>query len=428
MAAAVGGWSTALAVAPIPPDWPHFLGPNHNGISAETHFLHDWGQTGPKVLWEVDKGLGHGSPVSAAGWVIFLDRWQGKERVACINAADGRRLWNHSYEAPYRDRYGSGDGPRTSPTIAGNRVYTFGVTGQLHCLDGASGQVLWQHDCEKEFGLQQNFFGHGGSPLVQGEQVIVPIGGEGDVCAAAFDARTGEVRWKAKHEWGASYASPVPATFHGRECVLVFAGGESRPPTGGLLCLEAKTGQVLNATAHRARIAESVNASSPAVAGNRVFVTESYGAGGKMIEIGPDFSARVAWEAPHFGAYFMTPVVLDGCIIGCDGQSARVAELVAYDVGTGKELWRNDLGGKFGKTSLLAADGGVFCLGEFGDLAWLKVSREGVQVVQKAKLFHAPETWSMPVLAGGLLLVNQNERSQDGKPARVICYDLREAK
>lgn len=406
-------------------EWPHFLGPHYNATSAETGLLHEWGEAGPKVLWQVEKGIGHGSPVSDQGRVIFLDRWQGKERVACVQAADGKPLWNFAYDAPYRDRYGSGDGPRTSPTIAGERVFTFGVTGKLHCLEAGTGKVLWQHDCGKEFGLQPNFFGHGGTPLVLGDSVIVQLGGEGDVCAAAFDVRTGDLRWKAKHEWGASYASPVPASFHGRDCVLIFAGGESRPPTGGLLTIDAKTGEVLNATPHRASIAESVNASSPAVAGNRVFVTESYGAGGKMIEIAPDFSAKVAWEAPHFGAYFMTPVVLDGCIVGCDGQSARVAELVTYDIATGKELWRNDLGGKFGKSNLLVADGGVLCLGEFGDLAWLRVSRGGVEVQRKAKLFHAPETWSMPVLAGGLLLVNQNERSQDGKPARVICYDLR---
>jgi outer membrane protein assembly factor BamB len=255
--------------------------------------------------------------------------------------------------------------------------------------------------------------------------VIVQLGGKDDVCAAAFDSATGKVLWQAKHEWGASYASAIPATLHGKECVLIFAGGESRPPTGGLLCLDAATGAVLNATPHRASIAESVNASSPVVVGNRIFVTESYGSGGTMVEIAPDFSAKTAWHAAKFGAWFMTPIVKDGCLVGCDGQSARLAELVAYDVATGKEQWRDDLGGKFGKMSVLAADGAVLVLGEFGDLAWVEVSRAGVKVQQRAKLFHAPETWALPPLSKGLLYVCQNEKSQDGKPARVICYDLR---
>ena len=104
--------------------------------------------------------------------------------------------------------------------------------------------------------------------------------------------------------------------------------------------------------------------------------------------------------------------------IGCDGQSPRLAELVAYDIATGRELWRDDLGGKFGRSSLLAADGGALCLGEFGDLAWLKLSRTGVKVRQQAKLFNAPDTWTLPALSHGLLYIWQNGRSADGHAAR----------
>src|SRR5690606_27969002 len=132
-----------------------------------------------------------------------------------------------------------------------------------------------------------------------------------------------------------SYASPVPAKIHGRDCILIFAGGESRPPTGGLLCIDEATGKVLTATPHRARIAESVSASSPVVIGNRVFITESYGSGGILVEIQPDWTAKVLWKAEKFGAYFMTPIVRDGCIFGFDGQQPRLAELVCYDVETG---------------------------------------------------------------------------------------------
>lgn len=403
--------------------WPHFLGPEYNCTSKETGLPREWGG-GPKLVWEVEKGIGHGTAVSDGRRVVFLHRWEGKERVDCVARESGKALWSYSYDAPYQDRYGSGDGPRTSPTISGGRVFTFGISGHLHCLDLATGEVIWKHDCEKEFALAQNFFGHGGTPLVLADLVVVPLGGKDDVAAGAFDVRTGALRWTAKHEWGASYASPVPAKLHGRDCVLIFAGGETRPPTGGLLCVDARTGEVLNATPHRARLAESVNASSPVVAGNRVFVTEGYGAGGKMIEIASDFSAKVAWEAPRLGAYFMTPVVLDGCIIGCDGVSSRLAELVAHDVATGKELWRDDLGGKLGKTNLLVVGDSVLCLGEFGDVAWLKVSRAGVKLAGQAKLFHAPETWAIPALCGSLLLVSQNARSQDGKPPRVLCCDL----
>ena len=242
--------------------------------------------------------------------------------------------------------------------------------------------------------------------------------------AAAFDTVTGKLVWKAVHEWGSSYASPMPATIQGRECVL-FAGGESRPPTGGLVCVDAADGKVLCSAPHRAEIAESVNASSPMAIGNRVFVSESYGSGGELFEIGPDFSIHRKWTAPHLGIYFMTPVVTDGCLLGCDGQSPRLAELVAQDVESGRELWRDDLGGRFGRSSLLLVDGGALCLGEFGDLAWLAVTRSGVKVIAQIKLFNAPDTWALPALSGGLLYISQNQRSAAGQAPRVVCYDLR---
>jgi outer membrane protein assembly factor BamB len=213
--------------------------------------------------------------------------------------------------------------------------------------------------------------------------------------------------------------------------VLVFAGGESRPPTGGLLVIDAASGAVLGAAAHRADIAESVSASTPVIASAdpgrpaRVFVSESYSAGGAVFDIAPDFSIKPAWKAENFGIYWMTPLVKDGCLFGFAGQSERLSELVCQDIATGKELWRSDLGGGYGRASLLAVDGGVLCLGEFGDLAWLELSRTGASVKSHAKLFDAPETWTPPAISRGLLYVSQNEAGAHGTKPRIVCYDLR---
>src|SRR5205823_917001 len=148
------------------------------------------------------------------------------------------------------------------------RVFTFGISGQLHCLDLATGKLVWRHDCGREYSMAPAFFGFGSTPLVIGKRLVVQLGGEIDgkpVNTVAFDVATGKLLWTAIHEWGASYASAVPATLHGRECILVFAGGKSRP-TGGLLVIDAADGRVLCAEPHRAEILASVNASSPVVA------------------------------------------------------------------------------------------------------------------------------------------------------------------
>ena len=428
--------ATVLAAELRPPvkgatiaDWPRLLGPNDNATSPETHLLREFPKTGPRLVWEAEKGNGFGGPAIVGERLVIFHRIDDREVVECLHAGTGRRMWKFDYAAPYNPRYGGSTGPRTSPVIAGDYVVTFGIAGQLHCLDLASGAVRWEHDLAREFEMGPAFFGYGSTPLVLGSRLIVQLGGRHGgkaVNTAAFDTATGKLLWTAAHEWGASFASPVPAKLHGRECVLVFAGGESRPPTGGLLVIDATTGAVLAAAEHRADIAESVSASSPVVVGHgRVFVSEAYSAGGACFEIAPDFSIKPAWKAEKFGLYWMTPLVRDGCIFGCAGMSERLAEFAAHDIATGRELWRSDLGGGFGRASLLAADGGVLCLGEFGDLAWLELTPRGVTVKSRAKLFNAPETWTLPALSRGLLYVSQNERGAAGTKTRIVCYDLR---
>ena len=417
-----------FATSALAAEWPRLLGPAHDATSPETHLLHDLPKTGPRILWEAAKGGGFGGPAISGEKLVIFHRIDEREVVECLHAETGQRLWKSDYAAPYRPRYGGSTGPRTSPVIDGGRVFTFGIAGQLHALDLADGKVIWQHDGAREFAMGPAFFGYGSTPLVLGSRLIVQLGGEiagKKVNTAAFDTATGKLLWTAAHDWGASYASPIPATLHGRECVLVFAGGESRPPSGGLLIIDAANGIVLGSAPHRAEIAESVSASSPVVIGSRIFVSEAYTAGGACFEVAPDFSVKPAWTAQKFGLYWMTPLVREGCLFGFDGMSERLAELVCHDLASGRELWRSDLGGGFGRASLLAVDGGVLCLGEFGDLAWLDLSPKGASIKSRAKLFNAPETWTLHAISNGRLYVSQNEPGAGGTKPRLICYDFR---
>src|ERR1700743_2301394 len=146
------------------------------------------------------------------------------------------------------------------------------------------------------------------------------------------------------------------------------------PPTGGLLVIDAANGAVLSATPHRARMFASVSISAPVVSGNHVFVAEAYTEGGACVEIAPDFTAKIAWKAPKFDTFLLSAVAHDGCYFGFAGQHQQNAELACYEVATGRELWRDDLGGRFQRGSLLKVDGAFLCLGENGDLAWLDLN------------------------------------------------------
>jgi len=415
-------------------DWPRLLGPADNCTTPESGLLRKFPAEGLTKLWETPLGSGYGGPAIFGRRLVLFHRVGEKEVVECRDATSGAPQWRHDYAAPYEPRYGGSRGPRTSPVIAEGRVFTFGISGMMHGLDLASGNVIWQRDCARDFAMRPAFFGYGSTPLVLGNRVIVQLGGVIDgkpVNTAALDAATGKLLWTAAHEWGASYASPIPAQIHGRECVLVFAGGKSRPATGGLLVIDAVKGDVLAAVSHRAEIAESVNASSPVVASEgvgkaaRIFVSETYSAGGLCVEVEKDFSARAAWKAENFGMYWMTPLVQEGCLFGFAGLSDQLSELVCHDIATGRELWRDALERAFGRGSLLSTGDGVLCLGEFGELAWLDITPKGVKVLDRCRLFEAPETWTLPALSHGLLYVQQNEPGRDGTKPRLICYDLR---
>jgi outer membrane protein assembly factor BamB len=409
-------------------DWPRLLGPNHDCKAALEDASGFWSDGGLKKEWEFPKGKGWAAPAVVGERVLLFHRLEREEVLECLNLNSGKSLWRVAYDAPYRDRYGSGDGSRTGPVVVGDKVWIFGITGLLHCIDLKSGRVVWKRDLGADYAMQDNFFGHGSTPLVMRGKVLVPVGGSHQRCVVALDAATGEEQWVTKHEWGAGYASAIPArlgkTGLEKDCVLLFTGGETRPPTGGLLCLDLETGQVLGEIPHRARIAESVNAASPVlVDGNKVFTTEAYGSGGILSEIGEGGALRQLWSTGKLGSQFLTPIARDGVILGFDGQNARLAELVCLDSTTGEEKWRDDLGGKFGRGNLVdLGEKGVLALGEMGELLRLRPGRERVDVLQRERLFEAPETWSIPVLAGRRLLVMQNERSRDGASPRLICY------
>ncbi len=416
---------TLLGVRAMAADWPHFLGPSYNGTSTETGLLHEWPKEGPRKLWEHAKGAGHSTAAVSGGRVVVFHAEGAKEIVEALDAATGKVAWRFPYDAPFTPKYGGGSGPCTNPTIAAGRVFTLGISSRLHCLDLATGKVVWQRDLAAEYKLLPTFFGQGGTPLVLGDRVIVSLGTADGKSVVALDAATGKELWAAKHAWGSSYSSPVPATIQGRECVLAFQGGMDDPPAGGLLVIDAKTGAVLSATPHRSTMFASVNVSAPVVIGNRVFIAEAYTEGGLCVEIAPDFSARPVWRAPKFNPYLVTAIPHGGHLYAAAGMRPQSAELACYELATGKERWRDDLGGKFQRASLLRVDGAFLCLGENGDLAWLDLSPKGAVVKAQAKLFHAPETWTPPVLSDGLLFICQNQSGSGGTQPRVICYTLR---
>ena len=435
-----------VAPAPLSKDavtteWPCVLGPSHNETSAETHILGKFPASGPKLVWEMNKGEGYAAPVIAEGRLVVFHRVGDQEVVDCLSPDDGSQFWRYAYPTDYRDEYGYCNGPRSSPSIAGGAVFAVGAEGKLRCLDLGTGAVRWKHDLVKEYKLKQNFFGVGSSPLVEGNVLVVNVGAERGPCVVGYDVKTGEVVWKAGSKWGPSYASPVPATLHGKRRVLVFAGGRSNPPTGGLLCIDPVNGKVDFEFPWRGTVRESVNASSPVVIGNQIFISECYGSGGVLLDVAADMSVKPVWTNVSFGTHFMSAICKDGCLYAVDGHGPEDAFLVCVDLKTGKELWRTqpqwkekigsgenqrEIGLGLFRCWLMPVDGKVLGLGEYGHLVTAELTPKGYRELSRAWLFAAGETWTPPVLSRGLLYLCQSARDPERHTGpRLMCYDMR---
>lgn len=414
-------------------EWASFLGPTHNAVSTETRLTRS---LPPRLVWELPKGESYSSPAVAGGRLVFLHRVGNEEVVECLDPETGAEQWQMRYRTAYEDRYGYNNGPRSSPVIDRQRVFTVGAEGTLHCLDAATGRIVWKRDLRVDYRVRQDFFGTGSTPLVEGSLLIVNVGGPG-ATVVAFDAATGKEVWRAGKDWGASYASPVPAVVHGQRRVFVFAGGDSEPPSGGLMSIAPATGKVDFAFPWRSRTYESVNAACPVVFENKVFISASYRMGSALIEVQPDFTHKVLWTQRDVGLHFDTAIHRDGYLYAFDGRNEPDASLVCIDARTGHVEWREtpewvekvdgrEMSMSSYRGSLLFVDGHFLSLGEMGHLQWLDLTPKGYRELARAWLFAARESWALPVVSRGLLYVSQNSRDVLNRVGpRLLCYDMR---
>ncbi len=422
-------------------DWPGFLGPRRDCHCRETHLLKRWPKGGPKIVWQMFRGEGYASPAVAGDHLVFTHRQRDQVFIDCLQASTGKRFWRFAYPCNYRGRYIRDGGPRATPEIHSTRVFVHGVDGKLFCLELGTGRVIWRRDTKTEFTGDDDFFGVVSTPLLLGDSLIQNVGAPDGPCVAAFDLASGKLLWGAGTRWGPSCASPISGLIHGRRRLFVLAGGKSRPPTGGLLVLDPSSGQIDFEYPFRSRTYESVNASTPTLSEDSVFLSSSYGVGSHLLTLDAKGGHRLAWKNRRIGLQFSNAVLQGGQLYMVDGIPDRAGAVVCLDPKTGKELDRSDLywdetlsiDGKprtismsIGEGSLTHADEAFLCLGDNGHLLWLKATPKGTEILARSWLFKARECWTPLVISRGLLYACQNNRERfGGERSRLICYDLR---
>ena len=178
-------------------DWPQFLGQKANGTSAEKNLIEAFPEGGPPLVWEKDVGTGYGAPSIRGGKLVLHHRLKNEEIVEAFGASDGKPIWRYTYATAFVDPYGYNNGPRCTPLLTSNRCYTFGAQGKLLCLDLVNGKLVWERDTQKDWEVPEAFFGVGSTPILEGDFLIVMVGGQPNSGVVAFDAGTGKTVWES---------------------------------------------------------------------------------------------------------------------------------------------------------------------------------------------------------------------------------------
>jgi outer membrane protein assembly factor BamB len=385
-------------------DWAQFLGPGRNGVSLETGLRLPWGRQGPPLIWEKQVGAGFAGPVVRGDRLILFHRLDNDEVVACLDCTNGKELWSHKYPTGYRDDFGFDEGPRSTPLIDGERVFTLGAEGQLCCLELTTGKLVWSRSILADYKVRKGFFGVGTSPLVEDGNVLVNVGGPG-AGIVAFQKETGKEVWRAtNHE--ASYSSPAVTTVNGRRRA-VFLTRE------GIVIVDPRDGSVSYTKHWRARGSASVNAATPIVVDNHVFVSASYGTGAILLLAAKERMEEIWSGDETLSNHYTTSIAHEGYLYGFDGRQEEGARLRCVEMKTGKVAWSVD---SFGCGSMIFADGHLIILHEKGGLILAVASpaayREEVRVALMAGPCRSPLA-----LAKGRLYARDTKR--------LVCWDLR---
>lgn len=423
-------------------DWPQWFGPQRDGIWRESGIIENFPEGGPEVLWRTGIHRGYAGPAVADGRVYIMDRKTvdpaeagknaaktglipGNERLLCLDAASGKVLWAQSYECPYSMAYSSG--PRATPTVDGDRVYTLGAEGLLACWSTDEGRKLWGHDFKERYDVKTQIWGFAAAPLVDGDLLICLAAGDGST-AVAFDKLTGKEVWRALSAKFPGYCPPRIIKAAGRRMLIIW-----HPEA--VNALNPATGELLWSIPWKIRSGLTITTPQP-VGDDHLFLACFYN-GSMMLRIRKDearpeivYRTEHASErrTSHLHPIMNTPVVFGGhAYAACSYGQFR-----CMDVFTGKRLWESlepvgiEEPTRWGTVFVTPHEDRFFLFTEKGDLAIARISPDGYEETGRAHLIEPDGidlrqrdiVWSHPAYAGKCCFVRND--------SELICISLAE--
>jgi outer membrane protein assembly factor BamB len=386
-------------------DWPQFLGPHRDGSSDEKGVATVWPAEGPRPVWKKKIGGGWSAPVLSAGKLVIFHRQGDKEVLQCLDAKSGKELWTTEHPTAYSDDFGFDDGPRATPCVAGNKVYSMGAEGALGCTDLKDGKRLWSIETKKDFGTPKGFFGVACSPLVESNKVLVNIGGRNAAGIVALDKDTGKLLWKAT-DAEASYSSPAAAAIGDKRYVFFFN-------REGLVAVEPSTGKVYFEYPWKPPIHAAVNAATPLIIGDLIFISTSYGRGATVLRFKESGPEPLWAEDDVLSNHYATSVHQNGLLFGFDGRQEQGPRLRCVELKTGKVRWTEN---GLGAGTVTLVNGNLLILTERGVLLSAPAVAQGFKPTARAQAFPF-DVRAYPALADGYFYARSKNE--------LTCIDLR---
>ena len=385
-------------------DWPGFLGPKRNATTTGPKLATSNLDNPKRFLWQKQIGSGFAGPAVAQNNLILFHRIGNQYHVDCLNKSTGKAIWQHKFDARYRDDFGFDNGPRTVPTIAQNKIYLHTPEGILLCLDLKTGKPLWQIDTVKTFDSEKGFFGRACSPIVHNNTLILHTGSE-DHGIIGINATTGKHLWSATdHEAG--YASPIIATINKQTLALCFT-------RTGLVVLSPDTGKTLDTYRWRARMHASVNAATPIVANNHIFLTTSYNTGAILLKWENNKLQKVWANDTSLSSHYASCVRHQNLIFGYHGRQEQGPTIRAIELTTGKVKWEHD---NNAAGSVIKVNDKLLILSEKGQLTIAKATADKFTPLTEVQILGF-KTRAFPAYADGLFFARDTRK--------LICLDLR---
>ncbi|HEY0763254.1 MAG TPA: PQQ-binding-like beta-propeller repeat protein [Pyrinomonadaceae bacterium] len=385
--------ASPAAPAPATNYWTNFRGPKRDGKYDETTVSTHWPANGLPVVWKQPIGVGHASFVVADGKAYTIEQRRSQEVVAAYDINNGHELWTQKWNAEFSDS--TGDGPRATPTWDQGRIYALGATGELRCLNAATGAVVWGKNILSDNQAKNLPWAMAASPLIVDDKVIVLPGGTSGKSVVAYNKMTGAPVWRVLNDTQA-YVSPMLVELAGRRQIVVVSSSR-------VVGLTPEKGDLLWEYAWDTD--NGINVSQPIVVDhNRFFISSGYGKGAALVEVkgsGNSFTASTVWENKNMKNKFNSSVLHNGYIYGLDEGI-----LVCLDVNTGERKWKE---GRFGYGQIILTNGHLIITSDQGEVALIKATPDKYTEVARFSAVQG-QTWNYPAIAGGRLLVrNSNE-------------------